>query len=68
MEKWNGAQMMRYVANKSTTAGTPEDQDRVAAEQDEAPRYEDYYCQCDEVATVTELELNKCSACGKQLV
>lgn len=41
---------------------------KTAAKQDEAPRFEDYYCQCDEVATVEELEWNKCSACGKQLV
>lgn len=65
MDEWNDAQVMRYVANKNAAIGTPE---RTAAEHDEAPRFEDYYCQCDEVATVEELDWNKCSACGKQLV
>lgn len=30
--------------------------------------YEEYYCQCDEIPTEQELDLAKCSACGKQLI
>lgn len=30
--------------------------------------YENYYCQCDEVPTEQELDLCKCSSCGKALI
>lgn len=38
------------------------------ADADDDALYEEYYCQCDEVPTEQELDLAKCSACGKQLI
>jgi hypothetical protein len=35
---------------------------------DDDALYEEHYCQCDEVPTEQELDLAKCSSCGRQLI